>query len=65
MLTEEARSLEQVDVEPEKKMATHHRVRDSLKQNLLKVHEQVCVFMSFVTLLNYSLLFCISVTILQ
>lgn len=65
MLTEEARSLEQVDVEPEKKMATHHRVRDSSKQNLLKVYEQVCVIMSFVTLLNHSLLFCISVTILQ
>ncbi|XP_023714197.1 TBC1 domain family member 31 isoform X2 [Cryptotermes secundus] len=41
MLTEEARSVEQVDVEPEKKMATPHRVRDSFKQNLLKVHEQI------------------------
>lgn len=56
MLTEEARSIEQVDVEPEKKMSTPRRVRDSLKRNLLKVHEQVCVFMSFVTLLNHSLL---------
>lgn len=60
MLTEEARSVEQVDVEPEKKMATPHRVRDSLKQNLLKVHEQVCALMSFALLhqWNYSSAVC-------
>jgi hypothetical protein len=64
VLTEEARSPEQHNVEPEKKMATHHRLRDSSKQNLLKVHEQVRVFIPSLTLLNHSLLFCISITIL-
>jgi hypothetical protein len=39
----EARSAEQDNMEPDKKMATHHRVRDSSKENLFILHEQVGV----------------------
>lgn len=53
VLTEKAHSSEH-DVEPEKKMATHHIVRHSSKQNLLRVHKQVCIYLSSVTFKTFN-----------
>jgi hypothetical protein len=39
----EALSSEQDNMEPDKKMATHHRATDPAKDNLFELHEKVGV----------------------
>jgi hypothetical protein len=65
VVTKKALSPVQNDTEPKKKMASHHKVRHASKQNLLKVHEQVCICLPYLTLLNLKLLFCSSKSFLH